>query len=155
MKRQTEMVFRRNRFDISHHARPFHDKRHPVHVMLRVRGDVPGLRQRRLYHALRTALRTVATREDFRVVHMSIQASHLHLIVEASSARSLSRGMQGLTISAAKRINRALGRRGSLFAYRYKAVPLTCRAESRSRAGASRSRSSIRTAIFHSGQARR
>jgi REP element-mobilizing transposase RayT len=139
MKSQTEMVFRRHggarrgsgpkkrhRHDISHHARPALDERHPLHVMLRVRRDAPGLRQRHLYHAIRAALRQSAGDPDrgFRVVHMSIQSSHLHLIAEADSAGALSKGMQGLAISAAKRINNALGRHGALFEHRYKAVPL-------------------------------
>jgi hypothetical protein len=58
-------------------------------------------------------------RHDFRLVHYSIQRRHLHLIVEAQSASSLSRGLQGLSIRLAKRLNRALGRSGRVFLDRY------------------------------------
>src|SRR3569623_1774278 len=44
-------------------------------------------------------------RESCRVVHLSIQHNHVHLLVEAENRESLSRGMQGFQISAAKHIN--------------------------------------------------
>ncbi|MCX5746178.1 MAG: transposase, partial [Proteobacteria bacterium] len=59
------------------------------------------------------------------IVHISIQRTHVHLIVEASRAHDLARGLQGFQISAARRINRALGRAGQVFADRYHATPLT------------------------------
>ena len=59
-----------------------------------------------------------------RVVHYSIQGTHLHLLLEAESAEALSRGMQGLSIRIARRINAACGRRGKVFVDRYHAVIL-------------------------------
>jgi hypothetical protein len=56
---------------------------------------------------------------------MSIQHNHLHLLVEADDKDALSHGMRSLTISAARAINRALGRKGRVFAYRYNATPIT------------------------------
>ena len=50
-----------------------------------------------------------------------MQSNHLHLICEADDRRALSRGMQGLTIRIARRLNRRLRRRGKLFAQRYHA----------------------------------
>jgi hypothetical protein len=41
------------------------------------------------------------------------------LLVEAADSHALSRGMQGLLISAARRINARLARRGTVFADRY------------------------------------
>jgi len=58
-------------------------------------------------------------RRTFRVIHFSIQPNHLHLIVEATSKTALARGMQGLASGLARRVNRKLRRRGSLFADRY------------------------------------
>jgi hypothetical protein len=52
-------------------------------------------------------------------VHYSIQNHHLHLIVEAQDAGALSRGMQGLAIRVARRINKVLGRKGKVFIDRY------------------------------------
>ena len=65
-------------------------------------------------------------RTDFRVVHVSIQSNHVHLLVEADDKQALARGMQGFAISAAKRLNRELRRRrGEVFAFRYHATPVT------------------------------
>src|SRR5690606_26642940 len=44
----------------------------------------------------------------FRIVHISIQRNHIHLIVEADNKLALSRGMQSFQISAAKHLNRAV-----------------------------------------------
>jgi REP element-mobilizing transposase RayT len=75
--------------------------------------------------AIADCLRESGSR-TFRVTHFSIQGDHLHLVVEAGSKRSLSRGMQGLKIRMAKRLNRALGRpTGTIFGDRYHARALT------------------------------
>ena len=114
-----------------HAARPEHDPRHPVHVTIRVVGSVEGLRRRDLYFALREATIVTAKREDFRIVHMSIQSNHLHLLVEADHKTALSKGMQGFSISAAKRINATITERtgirrtGRVIADRFHARPLT------------------------------
>ena len=99
----------------------------PVHVTLRVVKEVGGLRRRRAYKAIRRALLTSFVRTDFRVVHMSIQREHIHLICEADDARALGLGMRGLEISAAKHLNAAVAsdrgktvpRRGTVFPERY------------------------------------
>jgi hypothetical protein len=49
----------------------------------------------------------------------------LHLLVEASDRRALSRGMQGLSIRVARATNGELGRKGRVFADRYHARALT------------------------------
>jgi len=54
-------------------------------------------------------------------VHFTIQGNHLHFICEADDRMRLSRGMQGLAILVAKRLNRRLDRKGKLFAERYHA----------------------------------
>jgi REP element-mobilizing transposase RayT len=114
-----------------HKARPKHDPRHPVHVTMRVVADVSSLRRRDMYMQLRESTIVSAKREDFRIVHMSIQSNHLHLIVEAEHAEALSKGMQGFSISAAKRINAAITehtgvrRRGKVVADRFHARALT------------------------------
>ncbi|MCB9559118.1 MAG: transposase [Kofleriaceae bacterium] len=108
-----------------HEARAPLRKEHPVHVTLRVVEGLGRLRRRDVYRAMRRALITSLRRDDFRVVHLSIQGNHIHLVVEATNATALARGMQGLQISAAKHINRAIGRRtgarrrGQVFADRY------------------------------------
>jgi putative transposase len=112
-----------------HKRRPFHDAQHPVHVVLRAVKAVGSLRRSRLYQAIRAATRTVARRADFRIVHLSIQRTHVHLLVEAKGKASLAAGMQGFQISAAKHLNAAISkgrpgprRRGTVFPDRYHAV---------------------------------
>jgi hypothetical protein len=52
-------------------------------------------------------------------VEFTVMSNHVHLICEASDRSTLARGLQGLLIRIAKRLNRHLGRRGKVFADRY------------------------------------
>ena len=113
------------RSDSPHRPRPAQKKWQPVHVVLRTRPVVPRLRRRKVFEAVRRALRTIAGKVAFRVVQLSIQRNHLHFLVEADDGRALSRGMQALDISLARRINRACGRRGKVFAHRFHATPIS------------------------------
>jgi REP element-mobilizing transposase RayT len=115
-----------------HKTRPQLAARHPVHVVLRTVGAVGNLRKRFTYRAIREATLTTARREDFRIVHLSIQRTHVHLIVEAESKVALAAGMQGFQISAAKHLNAAISRgkpgprrRGAVFPDRYHAEIIT------------------------------
>jgi REP element-mobilizing transposase RayT len=107
-----------------HDARPEFKSYHPLHVAIRVVPAVGSLRRRTMYKALREASITAARREWFRIVHISLQRNHVHMLVEAEDKAALARGMQGFQISAAKHVNAALGegehrRRGKVFADRY------------------------------------
>jgi REP element-mobilizing transposase RayT len=115
-----------------HKTRPELKARHPVHVVLRVIGVVGNLRRRFTYRAIRQATLTIARREDFRIVHVSIQRTHVHLLVEADDKQALASGMQGFQISAAKHLNAAISkgkpgprRRGTVFPDRYHAEIIT------------------------------
>jgi REP element-mobilizing transposase RayT len=124
-----------------HKARPEHKKQHPLHIVLRVAPAVGSLRTRFMYRALREATIACALRElayddvkgAFRIVHISIQRTHVHLLVEADNKLALSRGMQSFQISAAKHINREYSakaklterRRGNVFVDRYHAEVIT------------------------------
>ena len=116
----------------AHKARPKLDARHPVHVVLRVIGAVGNLRRRCTYRAIREATLITARREDFRIVHLSIQRTHIHLLVEANHKQALASGMQSFQISAAKHLNAAIShgkhgprRRGTVFPDRYHAEIIT------------------------------
>ena len=114
-----------------HKARPAHNRRHPVHVTMRVVDDVTTLRQDDVYMQLREATIVTSKRTDFRIVHMSIQWNHIHMIVEADDKQALSRGVQGFSISAAKRVNATITertgvrRRGRVIEDRFHARVLT------------------------------
>jgi REP element-mobilizing transposase RayT len=103
-----------------------------VHVTLRVVQAVGSLRRRVVYHAIREATLTAARAGNVRIVHVSIQRTHVHLLVEANDRIALARGMQGFQISAAKHINQAISsgrpgprRRGTVFPDRYHAQIIT------------------------------
>ena len=107
-----------------HAARPAFKSYHPLHVVMRIVPAVGSLRRRKMYKAMRDASITAALRERFRIVHISLQRTHVHMLVEAETKAALARGMQGFQISAARNINTALGdgkrrRRGKVFADRY------------------------------------
>ena len=94
-------------------------------VTMRAVNEAGNLRRPEGYHAVRHALYAVLERENFRIVHLSIQRNHLHLIVEADSKDALSRGMQAFAISAATHLNGSLvgadgeRRHGTVFGDRY------------------------------------
>jgi REP element-mobilizing transposase RayT len=102
---------------------------HPLHVTLRL--VERGSRVRSVLRAVAEAMKVVSRREDCRIVHASIQDDHLHLTVEAASRQALSTGMQAFKTSAARRINRALGRRGRVFADRYHVEVVTTPTQTR------------------------
>jgi REP element-mobilizing transposase RayT len=108
-----------------HRTRPDVRPNHAVLVTLRVVQSLRRMRRRDAYRAIRQAMVVVLARIDFRIVHLSIQANHVHLVVEAESKRALSRGMQAFQISAARRLNQVdldgsgRGRAGSVFVDRF------------------------------------
>src|SRR5262245_28216799 len=66
-----------------HDARPDFKRYQPLHVVMRVVSDVGSLRRRKLYKAVREATITAAMRERFRIVHVSLQRDHVHMLIEA------------------------------------------------------------------------
>jgi REP element-mobilizing transposase RayT len=110
---------------VAHRPRERVNPRHPILVTTRVMPDVARLRTDVMYGAIREAVAR-ATKwlyhdeaEPFRIVHASVQGNHMHLLVEAGSNQALTRGMKGLLVSCAKRLNAIAGRRGQVFADRF------------------------------------
>jgi REP element-mobilizing transposase RayT len=83
--------------------------------------EITRLRRRDQYRAIRRALARTAHREDCRICQFSIQANHVHLIVEPRSKDGLARGMIAFKTSCARRLNGVVGRRGRVLADRYHA----------------------------------
>jgi putative transposase len=110
-----------------HKTRPTFSRHDPQHVVIRAVEAIGTLRQRVMYKAVRRALITTFTRTNFRIVHLSIQGTHIHLLIEADDREALARGMQAFQISAAKHLNAAVTRRtgkrrrGTVFVDRYHA----------------------------------
>src|ERR1051325_8909485 len=95
-KRKRRRRKRKNRrARVPHRARPEFRANQPLHVTLRVVSEIGNPRKRHFYHAIRWATMVTAKREDFRIVQLSLQHDHVHLIVEAMSKQALSAGMHG------------------------------------------------------------
>ena len=109
---------------LPHAARPRFDANVPMHVTLRGVKKMPNLRSGLLAPIVREEIAR-ASAEGLRVLHYSIQTNHIHLIVEATSAMTLSRGMQRLGSRVARRVNLAAGRRGRVWRERYHREDLT------------------------------
>ena len=108
---------------MQHRARPGHDPRCPVHVTLRARREIRSLRDDVPFYALRSAIGAAST-DLFRVIHFSVQADHVHLVVEATDGRALALGIRALVVRTARAINRATHRAGPVWGDRYHARAL-------------------------------
>jgi hypothetical protein len=115
-----------------HLARTKVDKRHPQHVNLPIVGNIASLRTRDLYAAVRNAILVAhRSRDNFRIVHHSVQTHHIHLVVEADDKPALASGMKGFEISLARRVNAIVSRRrgmkrsGQVVADRYHVTAMT------------------------------
>ena len=103
---------------VPHVPRPAHAPGMPVHVTLRARREVAFLRSEVVLGEVKGAF-SRGQREDFRIVAFSVQRDHVHLVLESEGSERLRRGLQGLTTRLARAINRALRRRGRVWADRY------------------------------------
>jgi REP element-mobilizing transposase RayT len=76
--------------------------------MRRAKG-LPSFRSERIHNLLRDAVRDTHRRlSGFRIVEYSIQADHLHLIVEADDRALLSTGVRSFSVRVAMRINKQI-----------------------------------------------
>ncbi len=104
---------------VPHVRRPALASRFPVHVTLKVDESLPSLRSPGVRQLIEGCVRAANARGRLRIVHYSIQKRHIHLMIEAADAVALSRGVKGLSISIARRLNKSLGRSGRVFVDRY------------------------------------
>jgi len=92
--------------------------RHPCHITLKVRKGVGPLRSAKLVAELERTWREACDRGRFRLVHYSIQNDHVHMIVEAASARDLGCGLKSIAARFARGVNRVFHRAGRVLADR-------------------------------------
>jgi hypothetical protein len=111
-----------------HKRRPPLLPHQPVHVIARVVPRARPLRRRTAYAAIHRALRRSLGRSNFRIVALVIRNHRVEALIEADSALALARGMQGFQVAAARHLNRAHRRRGTVFADRYRMRILPTRA---------------------------
>ncbi len=108
-----------------------------LHVTLRVVDGVGKLRRRAIYQAVGRAVIAVLPRADFRIVHLSLETDHVHVICEADDDGALASGIKAFQSSAAQHINQVLSaergdrRRGQVFRDRYHARRLTSPTQAR------------------------
>ena len=135
------------RSSASHRRRPEHAARCPVHVTMRVAKGIPPLRCELVQNLFKKVLRDQSRRDygtGFQIVHFSIQDNHLHLAAEARGASAdevarsprllsqrarrgletkdrdmIRRGIAGLAISFARRLNKLLRRKGKVWEERH------------------------------------
>jgi REP element-mobilizing transposase RayT len=111
--------------DPEHTVRPVHLARHPSHISTRVLPDVGRLRRGKLREVFKAVALRAGEADSFRIIHLSIQSNHLHLLIEAENEDAISRGMQRFKSMVARALNKKLGRKGSVFAHRYHRVDIT------------------------------
>ena len=104
---------------VPHRERAKFAARHPVHTTVRVRKGLPPLRNAQTKRALRKCFAAACDRFGFRLIHFSVQSTHLHFLCEAADRKALSRGMQGLLVRVAKALNKLWERKGSVFVERF------------------------------------
>lgn len=100
------------------------DGRTPVHIILRAKPGSPSFRDYDVFCAIRQLIAT-ASRDEFRVIHFSVQETHIHLIVESDDQENLSRAVQHLARRITWDVNRLRQRTGSLWRDRYTRRDLT------------------------------
>jgi len=88
-------------------------------VTYRLVRRLPSARRPAVFRAIRRAFNEGREAFGGRLCHFSVQRDHLHLVVEAANREALSRALHALAIRIARAINRALGRKGRVFADRY------------------------------------
>jgi REP element-mobilizing transposase RayT len=72
-----------------------------------------------LVREVERSLAAACERGSFRVAHYSIQADHVHLIVESAGKHALACGMKSIAARVARAANRVFSRRGPALADRY------------------------------------
>jgi hypothetical protein len=109
---------------VPHLRREYFEARLPVSVKVRMQPSVGRLSAQRRIQEIESALREAKDRGGMRIVHYAISDKELRLIVEADGAGALARGMQGVSVRIARRLNRLDERRGPVFVDRFAAKAL-------------------------------
>ena len=99
--------------------RPALSPHYPLHITVRVRREIPSLRNGRFVSEFRSSARKACERGQFRLCHFSIQGDHLHLVVEAANNQALASGMKAIAARVARAVNRVFRRRGPVLLGRY------------------------------------
>ena len=110
---------------VSHQKREEHKKAHPILITKHVVDGLPNLCVPEILAIVGAATRQANGRRMIRVIHFTLQSNHIHLVCEATSKTDISRGLNGLFCSLAKRLNKAFDRQGRIWDDRYDRQDLT------------------------------
>lgn len=83
---------------VAHRIREKVSGRTPLHVNFKYRSSI---RNKQTLRLLKRAIHN-ARLQGLKIIHFSLQSNHVHLIIEADTNSTLSRGMRSLTITMAK-----------------------------------------------------
>jgi len=101
-----------------HHTRPEFKSTEPLHINIKLIKGLPTLRAKNKFKLIKRAILNARVR-GLRIIHFSIQSTHIHLLIESENKRELGRGMQSFCISLARSLNGFLKRQGKVFVERY------------------------------------
>jgi REP element-mobilizing transposase RayT len=87
---------------------------------VRVVEGLEPLASERYLKIIRRAVRD-SHKGGFRICEFNVLGNHVHLVTEAAGKEALASGVAGFEVRVARRINAAMGRRGTLFPDRYHA----------------------------------
>ena len=114
-----------DRARVGHRRREAFAGRCVVHVTCRIMEGLPSLRNPAAVAMLFNYLLRGCEREGIRIVELSVQGNHLHMLCEADSKEALSRAMNGILCGMAPQLNKHWGRKGRVFADRYHTEMIT------------------------------
>ena len=109
---------------VAHIARPSFEPEQPLLIQMRIFDGLPSMRRGDAPLVVRRALGAGRDRFGFRLRHAALRTHELLLVVEADDRVSLSRGMKGLKVRLARRLNGYWGRSEAVFSDRYEVKPL-------------------------------
>jgi hypothetical protein len=104
---------------VPHVSRSAVTRHSPVLVTRKLGDGMPRLRRHEALQVLRDTFAAGGCRHGMRLVHDSIQSNHIHALIEALDASSLSRGMRASCVRIARALNRLWTRCGRVFADRF------------------------------------
>ena len=92
-----------------------------LHVTLSLEEDTFSIRTPMPRAVAVEAFLACKEKEGFRIIAWTVQPNHIHMVVEAASTLTLSRGVQGLQVRLAKGWNKLWNRKRGVFAGRFHA----------------------------------
>ncbi|MBL8899727.1 MAG: transposase [Planctomycetes bacterium] len=102
-----------------HRQRARKKRGQPLLITVRLADGLPSLRRGGAAPLVLAALSASSDRHGMKIIHYSIQANHLHLLVEADDRECVARGMNALLSPLARALNKLWARRGKVFPERY------------------------------------